>query len=167
MQRQRFQAGALNTELINDSRQLHYQKNIRTQQGNSQHTEAARSSKNGWLSPCLLKADFKSFGTVAHDSWHERSAARWRNAKNIRLKLIFNISDQGPKKFRKWVSGISNRAFSGQAESQGMPKTKDWEFQNQLFWASAHEMPNLSLRIGHWKCPNEFRKPLNEYFQTM
>ena len=63
MQRQHFQAGALNTELINDLRQLHYQKNIRTQQRNSQHTEAARSSKNGWLSTCLLKADFKSFGT--------------------------------------------------------------------------------------------------------
>ena len=25
----------------------------------------------------------------------------------------------------------------------------------------------MSLGIGHWKCPSEFRKPLNEHFRTM
>ena len=33
------------------------------------------------------------------------------------------------------------------------------------FWARAREMPKMSLGIGHWKCPNEFRKPQNEYFK--
>ena len=28
-----------------------------------------------------------------------------------------------------------------------------------------HQMPQMSLGIGHWKCPNEFRKPQNEYFK--
>ena len=33
------------------------------------------------------------------------------------------------------------------------------------FWARAREMPKMSFGIGHWKCPNEFRKPQNEYFK--
>ena len=61
---------------------------------------------NGRLSTCLLKASLA----------HEKSAARWKNAKIIHLISIFNISDQGPKKFPKWVSGISKWTFSGQAE---------------------------------------------------
>ena len=109
------------------------------------NTARLHGPKNGRLSTCLLKACLA----------HERSAARWRNAKNIHLKamfLMFNISDQGPKKLPKWVSGISKRAFPGQAEGQEMPKDKYWEFQNQHFWASAQEMPNMSSGIGHWKC---------------
>ena len=87
---------------------LSNKESIQTQSKRSDTVNTARlhDQWNGRLSTCLLKASLA----------HEKSAARWKNAKIIHLISIFNISDQGPEKFPKWVSGISKWAFSSQAE---------------------------------------------------
>ena len=96
----------------NDSWQVHCQKKEAYKRNrNGKHSEAARSMK--WA-----VVDMFAKARLAR----EKSAARWKNTKNIHLTSIFNISDQGPKKFPKWVSGISKWVFSGQAEGQEMPK---------------------------------------------
>ena len=143
MQRQHFYARSLNTAKMNHDKFI-VKKRKHTNTTETVNTARVHDQWNGRLSTCLLKAS----------SAHEKSAARWKNAKNIHLTSIFNISDQRPKKLPKWVSGISKRAFSGQAEGQEMLMNKYWELQNQHFWARAQQMPNMSLGIGHWKCPN-------------
>ena len=72
---------------------------------NGQHSEAARSMK--WAVVDMFAKS--EFGTREIRSQVEKR-------QNVHLTSIFNISDQGPKKFPKWVSGISKWAFSGQAE---------------------------------------------------
>ena len=102
------QARSLNTaKMIHDKFIVKKRKHTNTIE--TVNTARLHDQWNGRLSTCLLKASLA----------HEKSAARWKNAKIIHLISIFNISDQGPKKFPKWVSGISKTwkwAFSGQTE---------------------------------------------------
>ena len=124
----------------NDSWQVHCQKKEAYKRNrNGKHSEAARSMK--WA-----VVDMFAKARLAR----EKSAARWKNTKNIHLTSIFNISDQGPKKFPKWVLGISKWAFSGQAEGQEMPTNKYLILRtsNSAFLSRAQEMPNMSLGIG-------------------
>ena len=139
----------------NDSWQVHCQKKEAYKRNrNGKHSEAARSMK--WA-----VVDMFAKARLAR----EKSAARWKNTKSIHLTSIFNISDQGPKKFPKWVLGISKWAFSGQAEGQEMPKNKYWELQIQHFWAgprkcqiwalgSAWETSKWILEASKWVLPN-------------
>ena len=106
MQRQHFQARSLNTAKMTHDKFI-VKKRKHTNATETVNTARLHDQWNGRLSTCLLKASLA----------HEKSAAKWKNAKNnIHLTSIFTISDQGPKKFPKWGSGISKWAFSGQAE---------------------------------------------------
>ena len=148
------QARSLNTaKMIHDKFIVKKRKHTNTTE--TVNTARLHDQWNGRLSTCLLKASLA----------HEKSAARWKNTKNIHLTSIFNISDQGPKKFPKWVLGISKWAFSGQAEGQEMPKNKYWELQIQHFWAgprkcqiwasgSAWETSKWILEASKWVLPN-------------
>ena len=142
----------------NESWQVHCQKKKAYKHNrNGQHSEAARSMK--WAVVDMF--------AKSESGTREICSQLEKREKHTFDTSIFNISDQGPEKFPKWVSGISKQAYSNQAEGQEMSKNKCWELQHKHFWARAQQMPNMSLGIGHWKCPNEFRKPLNEYFRTM
>ena len=101
------QARSLNTaKMIHDK--IIDKKRKHTNTIETVNTARLHDQWNGRLSTCLLKASLA----------HEKSAAKWKKAKqkNIHLTSIFSISDQRPKKFPKWGSGISKWAFSGQAE---------------------------------------------------
>ena len=82
----------------NDSRHFHDREAYK-QNKETDNTVRPLAQKNSWLSTCLLRAGLA----------HNRSAARCRNAKNIRSNLESNISDQEPKnsqyEFRESKSG--------------------------------------------------------------
>ena len=92
MQRQHFQARSLNTAKMTHDKFIvkKIKRTNTTEISNGQDSEAARSMK--WA-----VADMFAKARLAR----EKSAARWKNTKNIHLTSIFNISDQGPKKFPK------------------------------------------------------------------
>ena len=71
----------------NDSWQFHYRREAYKQNKETVNTARPRGQKNSWLYTCMLKAGLA----------YNRSAARCRNAKNIRSNLKSNISDQEPK----------------------------------------------------------------------
>ena len=86
MQRQHFQARSLNTAKMTHDKFI-VKKRKHTNATETVNTARLHDQWNGRLSTCLLKAGLA----------HNRSAARCRNAKNIRSNLKFNISDQEPK----------------------------------------------------------------------
>ena len=92
----------------NDSRHFHYRREAYKQNKETDNTARPRGQKNSWLSTCLLKAGLA----------HNRSAARCRNAKNIRSNLKSNISDQEPKnsqnEFREFKSGYFRGKLSAE-----------------------------------------------------
>ena len=116
--------------------------------------------------------DVQTYGITIEHVWEHGKILSFPGPGNVEHEsslIIIRYNNQNIfKRNQKWASGISKRAFSGQAEGWEMPKI-NIENQNTSkrhhFWARAREMPQMSLGIGHWKCPNEFRKPQNEYFK--
>ena len=83
----------------NDSRHVHYRREVYKQNKETDNAARPRGQKNSWLSTCLLKAGLA----------HNRSAARSAEARKTCVRIESNISDQEPKnsqnEFRESKSG--------------------------------------------------------------
>ena len=92
----------------NDSRRFHYRREAFKQNKETDNTARPRGQKNSWLYTCMLKAGLA----------YNRSAARCRNAKNIRSNLKSNISDQEPKKSQNESCEFKRGYFRGKLSAE-------------------------------------------------
>ena len=92
----------------NDSRHFHYRREAYKQNKETDNAAKPCGQKNSWLSTCLLKAGLA----------HNRSAARCRNAENIRSNLKYNISDQEPKNSQNEFRELKSGYFRGKLRAE-------------------------------------------------
>ena len=92
----------------NDSRHVHYRREVYKQNKETDNAARPRGQKNSWLSTCLLKAGLA----------HNRSAARCRNAKNIRSNLKSMISDQEPNHIQNEFCESKSGHFRGKLSAE-------------------------------------------------
>ena len=92
----------------NASRPFHNRREAYTHNKETDNEARPRGQKNSWSTTCLLKAGLA----------HNRSAARCRNAKNIRFNLKSMISDQEPKNTQNEFHESKSGHFRGKLRAE-------------------------------------------------